>query len=157
MRTKPVIIVILLLLAAFFGAYVKFDGFKTGSSDSGVEDLKFKNPQARSAFDAAFKDWMAKNGYENHGDSWRAVTGKAAFNDVMGVRTDLVVYVKRLSERSYQAWGVGAPTDRFDFVQVFRSMVVREWTEERADEIEGEFRADAALIKGTVMPLGREL
>lgn len=152
MRTffnRPLLMVFLMLLAGATYLFLRFDGFQKRHIfiPALAHEVKFREDQSRLAFEQQAVSWLQENGYEYVEEGWRAATGKAAASQGTGVREDLKVFVKYLSRRSYQAWGLGQPTENFKLNQVYRAMVVSEWTQESADETRDQFEKEAASIR----------
>ena len=112
-----------------------------------TEQVKFLESDSRKAFNLQSVDWMQKSGYELTDKTWREVTGSSASSNGTGVRDDLQIFVKKLSGRSYQAWGLAQPTEQFTLLQVYRAMVVSEYSQKKADTYRDIFEKDAARIR----------
>ncbi|MGK0184949.1 MAG: hypothetical protein ACI9R3_000723 [Verrucomicrobiales bacterium] len=152
MRTffnRPLLITFLMLIAGLTYLFLRFDGFQKRHIiiPELVHQVKFREDSMRRAFELQSVNWLQQNGYVIADGDWQATTGKAAFSQGTGVRKDLQVYIKKLSGQSYQAWGIGPLTENFKLVQVYRAMVVSEWTQEKADRFRDDFKKDAARLK----------
>jgi hypothetical protein len=152
MRTlfnRPLLMTLLMAFALLTCLFLASDGFQKRHVvlPSLAEEVKFLQNDSRRAFHEQSIDWLRQSGYEATGETWRQATGKAASSDGTGVREDLQVFVKRLSGRSLQIWGFGQPTDQFKLTQVYRAMIVSEWTQKKADEYRDIFERDAARLK----------
>jgi len=150
MRTRfnrPVLMALLIFIALFFALYVHFDGFQHRIEEFGEPgDFKSGHEDSQRAFDNAVSVWFQKSGYEKSELNWRQITGKPAYSEGLGVREDLVIYVRKTSRRSYQAWGIGNPTTNFRLVQVYRGMYVSEWSKEKAEETKAIFDKEAQAM-----------
>jgi hypothetical protein len=155
---RPFLMAFLMLIALVTFLFLRFDGFQKRHIviPTLYVEVDFREESTRLAFERESVDWLQTSGYELANKGWREVTGKAAASQGTGVREDLQVYVKRVSSRSYQVWGIGPATSGFKFVQVYRAMVVSEWTQEKADMYRDLFDKDAARLKN-LMNLGRVL
>ena len=155
---RPLVMAFLMLIALVSFLFLRNDGFQKRHIfiPAVYEEVDFREESMRVAFENQSVDWLQKSGYELTDQSWRKATGKAAASQGTGVREDLQVFVKRLSSRSYQVWGIGSPPSGFKFVQVYRAMVVSEWTQEKADDYRDQFDKDADRLKN-LMNLGRIL
>ena len=153
---RPLLMVFLMLIALVTFLFLRFDGFQKRHIviPQLYKSVDFREDSMRLAFEQQSLDWFQKSGYVMEDKSWREVTGKAASSQGTGVREDLQVYVKHLSRRSYQVWGVGAATESYKPIQIYRAMVVSEWTQEKADEYRDFFDKEAARL-GNLTNLGR--